>query len=174
MRVSPAILTLMAYAMYRVFCATPGDVEEERQAFYKAIGEFNANHAMPRGVLFVSLSILDTVFDKRPYQSAINENIRSCRYYVQILEETWGPPTKNFERDYALALRCLEDPEMPMQEVPVFFKKPLLPNQVEAPVRELKQKLGAGEFSTASEFKQRLTERLAAWLESIAPAVAEA
>src|SRR5689334_10357565 len=129
----------MPYAMHRIFCGTPGDLEEERQAFYKVIGRFNETQAMPRGVLFVSISIVPYGGDKRSYQGAVSENVRSCRYYIQVLEDTWGPPEKNFERDYAVAKRCLEDPAMPMQDVALIFKKPLLPHQVEPGVAELKQ-----------------------------------
>ena len=41
----------MAYVMHRIFCATPGDLEAEHDAFYQVIAEFNEKHAMPRGVL---------------------------------------------------------------------------------------------------------------------------
>ena len=75
----------MPYAMHRIFCATPGDLEEERLAFYKVMGDFNEAHAMPRGVLFVSISIVPYGGDKRVYQGAVSENIRSCRYYIQVL-----------------------------------------------------------------------------------------
>ena len=94
---------------------------------------------MPRGLLLVSLALPGTTVDKRPYQAAVGENIRSCRYYVQILEDTWGPPERNFERDYTLALRCLDDPAMPMQDVAVFFKKPLVPHQEDPRVKEFRE-----------------------------------
>src|SRR5690348_4019000 len=135
----------MPYQMHRVFCATPGDLEEERQAFYEVMAELNQEEAMPRGILLVSLSIVPYVTDKRAFQGAVSENIRSCRYYVQVLEDTWGPPQKNFERDYALALRSVSDPELPMQDAAVFFKKPLLPHRVEPEVQQLKEQANAPE-----------------------------
>lgn len=121
--------------MHRIFCATPGDLEEERLAFYKVMGEFNEAEAMPLGILFVSISIVPHMIDKRPYQAVVGENIRSCRHYIQVLEDTWGPPQRNFERDYALASQCVGDPSLPMHEVAVLFKKPLVPNQVEPAYR---------------------------------------
>ncbi|MGH9666662.1 MAG: hypothetical protein ACRD9L_19730 [Bryobacteraceae bacterium] len=166
----------MSYAMHRVFCAAPGDLEEERQAFYKVMGEFNETKAMPRGVLFVSVSLPATVFDKRPYQAVLGENIRSCRYYIQLLEDTWGPPQKNFERDYALASKCAADPEMPMQQVAILFKKPLLPQQVEPGVAELRQCLAAEnaaafrEFDTVTEYRRHLHDLLSSWLPTVAAA----
>ncbi len=163
----------MPYTFHRIFCATPGDLEEERLAFYHVMGQFNQDHAMPRGILFVSVSIVPYGGDKRGYQGAVSENIRACRYYVQVLEDTWGYPEKNFERDHALALRCVEDPAMPMQEVAVLFKKPLLPHQVEPGVAALKERLGETEFATIGEFSERLHALLARWLETVAPAAAQ-
>lgn len=159
----------MSYTMHRIFCATPGDLEEERLAFYKVMGDFNEAHAMPRGILFVSISIVPYGGDKRVYQGAVSENIRSCRYYIQVLEDTWGPPQKNFERDYAVARRSMEDPALPMQEVAVLFKKPLLPHQVEPGVAQLKESMGAGEFSTLEEYGKQLQQLLTGWLEAVSP-----
>lgn len=161
--------------MHRIFCAAAGDLEEERTAFYNVIGDFNAAHAMPRNVLFVAVALPHQCFDKRPFQAAITENIRACRYYIQVIEDTWGPPEKNFERDHAAAHKCAADPSLPMQEVAVLFKKPLLPHQVDPSVVELKRRLDAdtsqahGEFETIEEYKQQLHRLLAKWLDTVAP-----
>ncbi len=158
----------MAYLMHRIFCATPGDLEQERLAFYQVMSEFNASHAMPRGVLFVSLSIVPTVADMRPFQAVVLENIRSCRYYIQVLEDSWGPPQKNFEREYAVAARCAADPELPMQETAVFFKKPLLPHRVEPEIKELAASLPqAAHFEKIEQFREQLHVLLARWLETV-------
>src|SRR5262245_43351835 len=71
---------LPMYHMHRIYCATPWELEEERGTFYAAVGEFNATHAMPHGVLYVPVS-LGSVQDKRPYQYALKDNIRACRHY---------------------------------------------------------------------------------------------
>jgi Domain of unknown function (DUF4062) len=153
--------------MHRIFCATPGDLEEEREAFYSVVAEFNEKAAMPRGILFVSLSIVPNVGDKRAFQSAVSDNIRTCRYYIQVLEDTWGSPEKNFERDHALAVRCAADLDKPMQEVAVLFKKPLLPQQVEPSVNELKSSMSAVEFETTEQYRRHLFDLLAKWLETV-------
>ena len=170
----------MSYDMHRIFCAAAGDLEQERSAFYDAVGDFNAEHAMPRNVLFVAVALPAYCFDKRPFQAAVSENIRACRYYIQVLEDTWGPPEKNFERDYAVACKCAADPGLPMREVAVLFKKPLLPHQVEASVTDLRRQLETGAaqphaaFETIEEYKQQLHRLLAKWLETVAPAAAGA
>lgn len=166
--------------MHRIFCAPAGDLEPEREAFYKVVGDFNAAHAMPRNILFVAVALPFHSFDKRPYQAAIGENIRACRYYIQVLEDTWGPVEKNWEREYAIACQCAADPKLPMQEVAVLFKKPLLPHQVEPSVIELKKRLDAdnsrphAEFDTLEEYRQQLHRLLAGWLETVAPSAAGA
>lgn len=161
----------MPYEMHRVFCATPGDLEEERQAFYQIMGDFNEQQAMPRNVLLVSVSVVPNMVDTRPFQSVLRENIRACRYYIQLLEDSWGPPQKNFEREYALARQYEADAALPMQEVAVLFKKPLLPHKVETDVSELKQALSGEEFGSLEDFRKQLWELLAGWLETIRPAV---
>lgn len=165
----------MSYIMHRIFCAPAGDLEQERTEFYKVVGDFNAAHAMPRNVLFVAVALPFHTFDKRPFQAALSENIRACRYYVQVLEDTWGPPEKNFERDYALACKCAADANLPMQQVAVLFKKPLVPHQVESSVLELQKSLEAdhthphGSFETLDDFRGHLNGLLAEWLETVAP-----
>lgn len=157
--------------MHRVFCAAPGELAEEHDAFYSVMAKFNKEKAMPRGVLFVSVSILPTVIDKRAYGGVVAENIKACRYYVQLVEDSWGPPEKNFERDHALAVRCAADPAFPMHEVAVFFKKPLLPHKVEQSVTDLKGTLAstgaATEFETIGDFSARLFDLLTKWLETV-------
>lgn len=161
----------MAYSMHRIFCAAAGDLEEERQAFYQVVGNFNEHQAMPLNILFVAVSLPHDTFDKRPYQAVISENIRACRYYIQVLEDTWGPPEKNFEREHAIAVKCVDDPGLPMQEVAVLFKKPLLPHQVEPSVADLRQKLSDAEFDGIEEYRQRLWALLARWLPTVVPQV---
>src|SRR3979490_1799549 len=107
----------MAYSMHRVFCATPGMLEDERQAFYETMADINRDEAMPRGILMVSVSLPANLAFKSAYQSVVDQNVRDCRFYVQILEDTWGPPERSFHREYKLAHKCLEDPQSPMEGV---------------------------------------------------------
>lgn len=159
----------MSYEFYRVFCATPTELEPERSAFYDVIAEFNEAEAMNRGILFVAVSLV-RMPDKRPYQAAVDQNIRDSSYYVQLLEENWGPPERNFERDYAWASNCAADPDSPLRAALLLFKKPLLPHRVDAAIQELKERTGAREFARTDEFKMILRTLLERWLETIAPA----
>ena len=115
--VGTLMISAMSYTMHRVFCATPEDCEAERQAFHDALGDFNEKAAMARGILFVPVSIPLNMADKRLFQPVIDENIRSCRYYVEVIGGGGAAPQRNFEADRALAVACAADPALPMSEV---------------------------------------------------------
>jgi hypothetical protein len=162
----------MSYTFHYVFCATPFDGADELKAFQKVMAEFNAGQAMPKGFLFASLVIVPAMEDKRPYQGAVNHNIRMCRYYVQVIEDSWGPPQRDYERDWALAHRCIADPELPMREAVMLFKAPLLPHKVDPAVVDLQQRLLAGGgshavFGNLEQFQSALRALLTRWLDSV-------
>jgi ribosomal protein S18 acetylase RimI-like enzyme len=114
----------MPYQFVNVFCATPGDLEDERDAFYRAATKVNETVGIGLSLLFAPLSIVPTVGDKTRFQKAVDENIRICSYYILALNDTWGPPHLNFEEDYRLALACRDDASLPMREVAVLLKNP--------------------------------------------------
>jgi len=161
----------MAYRLHYVLIAVPSDGEEELRAFHQALSSFNEQEAMPNGCLFASLEIAPALPDKRPIQGSINENIRMSRYYVQVIEDSWGPPQRDFERDWAIAQRSLADSSLPMREAVLLFKLPLLPHKVEPAIVELKNSLLGGPgphacFDNPQQFQNILRTMLSRWLAS--------
>lgn len=160
----------MPYTMHRIFCATPGDLEPERQAFHDVVGQVNEAEGMPRNILFVPLSIVPLMSNKLIFRTAVEDNIRQCRFFIQVLQNTWGPSTRNFEPDYNLACRLKDDPASLMEGVAMFFKAA---NEVEPGIAELKSpfqsqpKCAAYEFATLDEYKQQLRAQLSTWLRNI-------
>jgi hypothetical protein len=158
----------MSYRMYRVFCATPGDpetgLEPERAVFHDVIGELNETEAMPLEILFVPVSVLPNLTSITVFQRAIDENIRDCTFFVQILQHTWGPPERSFEGPYRLAQECCADPQLPMKGVSVFFKAPG-GREIEPAVAELKT--DSFEFQTLDEFRTALRSQLSTWLRTV-------
>lgn len=150
------------FQMRRVFCATPWEMEAERMRFHDVIGRVNETVAMPRGSLYVPVTLLN-VRDKRPMQYVVDENIRDCSYYILLLADEWGPVERNFRSDYHLALECLANPALPMQRVAVLQKK--LPGAT--PARDLPEPQVA--FSTIEEFDECIAALLVGWLESMPP-----
>lgn len=160
---------LLMYHMHRIYCATPWALEEERGTFYEAVSEFNAVHAMPRGVLYVPVS-LGSVLDKRPYQYTVQDNIRACRHYIQVLDTLspdqppstiWGPPERHFAGDLRLALACRDDPALPMSEVAVLVKEPT------RPLADLDGVSALLEFRDTADFKRQLRGLLPHWLAAL-------
>jgi hypothetical protein len=149
------------YQMRRVFCGTSWELEGERRAFYDVVGEVNENVAMKRGVLYVPVSLLTRVRDKRPLQYEIDENIRACHYFLLALTDGWGPAERHFERDYRLALSCQRDPELPMREIAFLWQSSVpgtaVADGLPAPTHE---------FSTTESFKAHTRALLSGWLRS--------
>lgn len=149
------------YQLHRVFCATPWELEAERQAFYDILGVFNESEAMRHGVLFVPVA-LTNLRDKRLYQFDVDENIRACRHYILLLSEGWGPPERNFENDYHLALQCMADPALPMHSVAVLHKRQLSGKPLDPGTPEPQ-----ASFATTAEFAECVNKMLPVWLASL-------
>ena len=149
------------FQMHRVFCATSWELEAERGAFYDLVGEVNETESMARGVLLVPVSLVN-IRDKRPWQYTLDENIRDCRYFLLALADGWGPPERNFERDYRLALACKSDPALPMHDTAFVWQTP---SAGAAPPPGLPPP--TSEFSTCDEFKTQVRALLSRWTRAI-------
>ncbi len=147
--------------MHSVFCATPRELEAERSRFYDLVGQFNETFAMQKGILFVPVT-LTNVLDKRPFQHAVNRNIRDSRHYILILWDDWGPKERNFRNDYHLALQSAADPSLPMHSVAVLAKKQ---PSGQPPADGMPESQAA--FSTLAEFDECIGNLLSAWLETL-------
>jgi len=162
----------MSYTLLRVFCSTPGDLEEERQAFHDVLAELNEFDAMPKGLLLLPVSIVPKMANKAFFRGVVDENIRACEFFVQVLHNSWGPPARNFEREYSLACQLKADPTSLMKEVAVFFKA-ADGVEVEPGILQLRssaqsqQDSPTYEFASLEEYKRQLRGQLSAWLRSI-------
>ena len=144
------------YTLHRVFCATPWEFELERRAFHDIVGEFNESEAMKHGLLYVPGSLAN-LRDKRPYEFVVDENVQACRHYILVMGTDWGPPERNFQRDYERALHYLDDPAKAMRDVVCLAST--------TPDGELQEgmPLPSGKFSNIEEFKQHVRHLLSTW-----------
>jgi hypothetical protein len=147
------------FQTHRIFCATPWELEAERYRFYDVIGRFNETAAMQNGVLYVPVT-MNNVMDKRPLQYTVDQNVRECRHYILLLTRDWGPPERNFESEYQLALEAVDDPALPMRSVAVFAKTSGRPLAAGLPEPR-------ATFSTPAEFDDCILGVLSGWLESL-------
>jgi hypothetical protein len=150
------------YCMLRVFCATSWELEAERGLFYDVVGQFNETQAMRSGILYVPVS-LTNIRDKRPYQYALDENLRDSRHYILAVTDGWGPPERNFESDYRLAVECRQDPALPMKGIEILLRyRPGAPPPFAAELSAAG--LNPRRFADAAEFQKEVGELLAGWL----------
>ena len=70
---------------YRIFIASPGGLDQERQAFREVVQQYSAREAIPRGVLFVPEGWETNPGGVGRPQRLINEQIRECDYLVLLL-----------------------------------------------------------------------------------------
>jgi hypothetical protein len=160
----------MSFRMVRIFCATPGDSEDdleaERQAFHEVVGQLNEAEEMPPGILLVPVSVLPHLANMIFFQQSIDENVYACTFFVQLLHHTWGPATRNFERVYRLATECCADPRFPMKGVSLFLKAPD-GRQIEPGVAWLRESVSAKHFGSLDELKTDLRSQLSVWLKDL-------
>lgn len=168
---------------YRVFIASPSGLEEERQVFRDTLNEYN-EEAVRRGVHFRPVGWEETLGGVGRPQSIINKDIVSCDYFFTLLWNRWGsspeaPGEEGFssgvEEEYNLALECVDNADLPMLQVVVFFKAPTDeqiadPGPELAKVLEFKRGLEQSKqvlyrvYDTTYEFKTFLRRHLADWV----------
>jgi tetratricopeptide (TPR) repeat protein len=139
----------------RVFIATPGGLDSERQRFRDVLMNFNEDDGHARGVTFIPVGWeLSPAGMGRP-QEKINEDVRTSDYLVLVLWDRWGTPpatdgpyTSGTEEEYNVARECVANPAAPMKDTIVMFKG-VDPKQLSDPGAQLSRVL---------DFKNRLEE----------------
>ena len=116
---------------YRIFIATPGGLEEERNSFKRVISEYNDSDALSRGVIFHPVGWEITLAGMGRPQAFINRDLRECDYFILVLFDRWGSSTgrepeeeytSGTEEEYKEALDCLKSENCDIREIVVFFK----------------------------------------------------
>jgi tetratricopeptide (TPR) repeat protein len=116
---------------YRVFCASPGGLQRERKAFKEIIESYNKQDASHRGVHFVPVGWEDTLPGGGRPQAKINEEIRTCDYFLLMFWNRWGTApddpkntkyTSGTEEEYHVALECYKDPAHDLSDIALLFK----------------------------------------------------
>lgn len=118
----------VAVTHYRVFIASPSGLSEERKAFRDTISRFNARDGSLRRIYFDAVGWEMTLGQQGRPQAIINEEVRTCDYFFLVLHDRWGTPpgvgnfTSGTEEEFSVALQCLADKAMPMQQIVIAFK----------------------------------------------------
>ena len=114
---------------YRIFIASPGGLESERETFRDVVNSYNETEAIERGVLFIPIGWEETLGGVGRPQRLINEDVMKSDYFVLMLWDRWGSHpdlhgtyTSGTEEEYSVALECYESAEHPMRGVVMAFK----------------------------------------------------
>ena len=87
----------------------------------------------------------------------MEENIRTSRHYLLAVSGDWGPPERNFRRDYEIACACRADPALPMRDVAVLIRKSGGPHDPSLPVAD-------AQFASMDDFRDTVRRLLSSWL----------
>jgi hypothetical protein len=114
---------------YRVFIASPGGLENERQAFKDIINGHNDLDALERGVIFRPIGWENVRGGIGRPQHLINQDVKRCDYFVLVLFDRWGSPPQvdeegefksGSEEEFGVAQACHR--EGTMRNIVILFK----------------------------------------------------
>jgi len=168
-----------AVTAYRIFIASPGGLDDERQTFRQVINDYNESDALDDGALFVPVGWeLARAGMGRP-QELINAMVRRCDYFVLVLHDRWGtapsaggPYTSGTEEEFHIARQCFQN--QTMRDIAIFFKE-VDPRRVSDPGAQLQKVLGFRasleasrellftRFDSLAAFETRLRNHLGDW-----------
>src|SRR5271168_962501 len=97
------------FDFYRVFCSTPGTLDEEQNAFLETVGAVNESFAIGSKRLFVPVVCLGAA-NTGAYNGAVRQNVRDADFFVQILGHSWGVESAEFEELFEYAIECRDRP----------------------------------------------------------------
>ena len=111
----------------RAFLASPGDLQEERQAIRGVVAEFNESWADELGYQVELLGWEETVAGYGRPQHLINQEVDQCDLFIGMIWKRWGTPpseggefTSGFHEEFERSMARRERSDRP--EISLFFK----------------------------------------------------
>ncbi len=112
----------------RTFLASPGDLQEERQAIRDVVGEFNDSWASELGYQVELIGWEETVAGYGRPQHLINQDLDRCDLFLGMIWKRWGTPpdhdgefSSGFEEEFERSMARCEKTGSP--EISLFFKQ---------------------------------------------------
>ena len=113
----------------RVFVASPGGLDEERDLFRESITKFNNEYGHEAGFVFVWAGWEQVSSGVGRPQDLINEKVRTADFMVTVIWDRWGTATtkdatfsSGTQEELATAIECLSDPRAPMRDIAIYFR----------------------------------------------------
>jgi tetratricopeptide (TPR) repeat protein len=167
---------------YRIFIASPGGLQDMREAFRDIIAKYNTEDAMRRGVVFIPVGWELTLGGMGRPQAIINQELEECDAFVLVLHDRWGSNpggaegyTSGTQEEYEKAMQYFGAEDKPMRELLIFFKS-LEAERLSDPGPQLKQVLDFKkrleqersllfhQIETPGDFQDRFRTFLASWI----------
>lgn len=158
---------------FRVFLASPGGLEAEREVVRGCVNELNTT-ARRQSVTFELVGWEQVRGTARRPQEAINELISECHFLIALFKDHWGSEpgspwgfTSGTEEELFTALLHLGDAERPMRDVWVAFIEHSLPRKKE--ISSLRAQMNSRHsllyetVASPNDLKAKLAERLQGW-----------
>ncbi|WP_150129208.1 DUF4062 domain-containing protein [Microcella alkaliphila] len=113
----------------RIFVASPGGLDEERNVIKEAIEQFNRSRLYGSAIQFSVVEWQHSGRGAMNAQGKINDLIRDSDYMLVLFHDRWGIPpstdgrySSGTEEEFNLGLELISVIERPMRNVCVFFK----------------------------------------------------
>lgn len=118
--------------LYKVFIASPSDVNDERERLKEVIVSFNERYAVKHEVIFMPIYWEQNTGGCMPPQDKANKRLDYCDFSIIIFGKKWGTTPKHeipkqfssgTEEEFARAVENYNIPENPMKDVVVLLKE---------------------------------------------------
>ncbi|GAF74680.1 unnamed protein product, partial [marine sediment metagenome] len=141
---------------YKIFLASPGGLEEERDEYYDIVNEYSQDILRFKNVKFDPCGYEETLAEYINTQEAINTQfLENCDYFILLIWDRIGTLTESgksrTELEYMMAVNLLSDTEKPMHDIVVFSK--------EIEENKLRDEKDRRQLDRAKDFIKRLIEK---------------
>jgi tetratricopeptide (TPR) repeat protein len=166
----------------RIFLASPGDVDDERDVVRACVTDYNARRHDQTHVTYEVVGWERIRGTARRPQEAINELISESHFLVALFKGSWGSEpgspwgyTSGTEEELFTGLLELGEAERPMRDIWVAFVQGPSPADEITQLREQMSRRHSMMYETVTDLadlRSKLSERLETWEAMAAPKVA--
>jgi tetratricopeptide (TPR) repeat protein len=157
----------------RIFLASPGDLEDEREVVRVCVEEHNARRRDETNVTYEVVAWERVRGTARRPQEAINELIAESHFLIALFKGSWGSEpgspwgyTSGTEEELFMGLLELGEAERPMRDVWVAFLDHPSPSEQIVKLRDQMSHRHSIMYESVTDIrdlKTKLTERLETW-----------
>lgn len=122
-------MTATTLRIIKVFIASPGGLNDERQSTKRIVDEINQSHSEYWGCQIKLVGWEETLPGYRRAQALINQDLDKCQYFLGVIWNHWGSKpddgsgeyTSGFEEEFERAKAHVENGRM--KDIALFFRE---------------------------------------------------